>query len=175
MIANVKNNLANVVREQGDLERAAGLYADALRVYGDYADSWALAFLFEDVAAVAAAVGDAERALRLRSGGAARGDRDARSPTDAETLARALAPALRAARARPSRSGRSRPGARWGCEAALEEALEVCAPRSPADFIGSATAAVRLAPTLASHRRRSLLLAGRARARRSGGVTRRRR
>jgi hypothetical protein len=93
-------------------------------VFGDYADSWALAFLFEDVAAVAAEVGDAERALRLMGAAGAIGT--VRSPTEAETQARALAPAY--ARLTEDEQQRAlEDGRALGLEAALAEALDVCA------------------------------------------------
>jgi hypothetical protein len=128
MLANVRNNLANLAREQGDLERAAGLYADALRVYGDYADSWALAFLFEDVAAVAAAVGDGERALRLSGAAEVRRAEvgTPRSPTDEEKLAIALAPA-RELLGESEQAAAREAGRALGLDEALAVALDVCA------------------------------------------------
>ena len=78
----------------GDYEAARGHYADSLRGYRDYGDSWALAFLLEDIGRSRRSRGDGASALELI--GAADAFRDAigapRAPSLAEQIERAAPP-----------------------------------------------------------------------------------
>ena len=98
MIALAEHNLGILTREQGDYEQTRALFAGALRVQRDQGDRWALAFMLEDVAVLAALVDEAELALRLQGAAAALRD-ETQSPhgvaAQAE-LERQLAPAREA-------------------------------------------------------------------------------
>ena len=82
MVAISHNNLGNANRGLGDFDEARRHYAESLRAYRDYDDKWAMAFLLEDVASLAAIAGDvrararADRRRRLD----ARGDREPTRP-----------------------------------------------------------------------------------------------
>ncbi|MGK2851275.1 MAG: tetratricopeptide repeat protein [Candidatus Limnocylindrales bacterium] len=65
MVAIARNNLANSLRASGDYARARTAYVDALRAYRDLADSWGLAFLFEDIAVLAGMTGAEPRMFEL--------------------------------------------------------------------------------------------------------------
>jgi predicted ATPase/class 3 adenylate cyclase len=64
-IGNALNNLGNVVRNQGEFAVAKEQYNESLEIYAELGDKWALAYLFEDVACLAALQGDGQRALHL--------------------------------------------------------------------------------------------------------------
>ena len=65
MIALGEHNLGILTRELGDYGTACELFASALRVQRDQGDTWALAFMLEDVAVLATRLGEAELALKL--------------------------------------------------------------------------------------------------------------
>lgn len=96
MVAIANNNLGNALRGLGELDRARSHYAEALRAYREYDDRWALAFLLEDIAALAAIDSDPVSALQLM--GAADTLREAidapRPDSQTEELAEWLEPAI---------------------------------------------------------------------------------
>jgi tetratricopeptide (TPR) repeat protein len=102
MVAIGHNNLGNANRGLGDTAGAKASYAASLEAYRDYGDRWAMAFLVEDIAQLAASVGEAERAVELVA--AAESLRASigapRSPALADELAASLAPAHAALGAR---------------------------------------------------------------------------
>ena len=83
------------LRGQGDLDQAAFHLGESLTGYSRFADRWALAILYEDIAALAAERGDADAAVALA--GAAETLRDEigspRSPAQSEALDTSLAAA----------------------------------------------------------------------------------
>ena len=94
-LGNYLNNLGNAVRAQGDSETASKIYLESLAIYRELQDQWALAYLFEDIACLAALEGRARRALHLE-GAAAQMRETTGSPLkadEAERLSEALKPA----------------------------------------------------------------------------------
>jgi tetratricopeptide (TPR) repeat protein len=71
MIALGEHNLGVLTRAQGDIVATCRLFANALRVYHDQIEKWALAFMFEDTAVVAVLAGEPALALQLAGAGAA--------------------------------------------------------------------------------------------------------
>jgi class 3 adenylate cyclase/tetratricopeptide (TPR) repeat protein len=65
MVALADNNLGNATRDLGDHTAARRHYAASLTAYRGYGDNWGMAFLLEDVARLAALLGEAEVALEL--------------------------------------------------------------------------------------------------------------
>ena len=65
MVAISHNNLGNANRGLGDYAAARRDYAASLRAHLEHDDSWALAFLLEDVGRLAALTGDPQLALEL--------------------------------------------------------------------------------------------------------------
>jgi predicted ATPase/class 3 adenylate cyclase len=98
MVGNILNNLANALRTAGALTEARSRYQESLTIYREFDDQWALAYLFEDVGALAALEGRAERALRLvGAGGALRATIGAPlAPAEQERLSTLLTPAREA-------------------------------------------------------------------------------
>jgi tetratricopeptide (TPR) repeat protein len=70
----VFNNLGNIERYAGSLDRARELYRESLRLKREIGDDWAIAYTLEGCAALAAARQQGERAARLL--GAAAGIRE---------------------------------------------------------------------------------------------------
>ena len=64
-IANSLNNLGNVVRDQSDFEAARNFYVESLTINHEFDDRRAIAYVLEDMACLAAAQGQANRALQL--------------------------------------------------------------------------------------------------------------
>jgi hypothetical protein len=120
------NNLGNASRGLGDGPTARGHYLQALRVYREYDDRWALAFLLEDIAQLAAA-GAAATALQLL--GAAdrmRADIDApRAESRERELADALTPGKTGMTAEQLDRARAT-GRTLGTRAAVEVAVKFC-------------------------------------------------
>jgi class 3 adenylate cyclase/tetratricopeptide (TPR) repeat protein len=96
MVAISHNNLGNATRGLGEYDAARAHYAESLRAYRDYDDKWAAAFLLEDIAMLAALVGEPARALELV--GAADRLREEIGTPRSPALAESLDEALRAAR-----------------------------------------------------------------------------
>ncbi len=65
MVALARNNLANAARELGDQQLAKQSYASSLDTYRNNDDLWALAYLFEDMAILAAQIGSAVTTFEL--------------------------------------------------------------------------------------------------------------
>ena len=65
MVAISDNNLGNATRGLGDHEAACRHYADSLQAYREYNDPWAVAFLLEDIAELAAMLDQPARACEL--------------------------------------------------------------------------------------------------------------
>jgi predicted ATPase/class 3 adenylate cyclase len=109
-IANSLNNLGLVLLDQGDYVAARTLYRESLGIARELGDKWAIAFLYEAFAGLAAAEGEAGRALLLA--GAAEALREVigspLSPADKATLERKLEPASRALPAEEQASWGSR-------------------------------------------------------------------
>ena len=128
MVAISHNNLGNANRGLGDLDEARRHYAESLRAYRDYDDKWAMAFLLEDVASLAALAGEFEPALEL-VGAADRMREEIGSPRgpalDAE-LDRRLQAAHDALGDEAADAIRTR-GAGLGLPEALDAALAFCA------------------------------------------------
>jgi len=97
-IGNALNNLGNVVRTQGDYRAAKDLYNGSLAIYRDLGDKWALAYLFEDVAWLAALQRASQRALRLAAAAAVLREQIGAplTPAEARKLAAAFEPARKA-------------------------------------------------------------------------------
>jgi hypothetical protein len=126
MVAISHNNLGNANRGLGDVPAARRHYADSLRAYRDYDDQWALAFLLEDVALLAALDGRPEAALELA--GAADAVREAIGSPRGEALENELDRRLRTARDRlggGAAAARDR-GAALDSTAVFDLALAVC-------------------------------------------------
>ncbi|MEO7243698.1 MAG: tetratricopeptide repeat protein [Rubrivivax sp.] len=68
MIGNGENNLGNALRGLGDYAATRPHYATSLRRFAQLEDPWALAYLAEDIALLAALTGDARDAYRLLGG-----------------------------------------------------------------------------------------------------------
>ncbi|MEO6064467.1 MAG: tetratricopeptide repeat protein, partial [Burkholderiales bacterium] len=68
MIGNGENNLGNALRGLGDFAGARSHYAASLQRFAPLEDPWALAFLAEDIALLAALTGDPQTAYRLLGG-----------------------------------------------------------------------------------------------------------
>jgi tetratricopeptide (TPR) repeat protein len=96
MVAISHNTLGNATRGLGEYDAARAHYAESLRAYRDYDDKWAAAFLLEDIAMLAALVGEPARALELV--GAADRLREEIGTPRSPALAESLDEALRAAR-----------------------------------------------------------------------------
>ena len=95
-IGNALNNLANVLRTQNDYSAAKDMYNESLAIYRDLEDKWALAYLFEDIAWLAALQREGQRAIRLRAAASLLRD-EINSPLtsrETEKLNAALHPAL---------------------------------------------------------------------------------
>jgi tetratricopeptide (TPR) repeat protein len=127
MVALCHNNLGNANRGLGDYATARRHYADILRAYRDYDDRWALAFLLEDVGALAALQDDAATALELI--GAADTARAAigapRSPSLEQEVEANLAPAV-AALSEAERTAHRERGRALQLGAAVDRALAYC-------------------------------------------------
>jgi predicted ATPase len=65
MAALSEHNLANAYRSGGDLAAARQYYTRSVEAFGRYADRWALALLLEDIALLAADLGEGSAALEL--------------------------------------------------------------------------------------------------------------
>ncbi len=70
MLANFLSNLGDAARELGDLDAAASTYAESLALADQVDELWLIAYLFEDVAMLAASRGAAAAALRMAAAGA---------------------------------------------------------------------------------------------------------
>jgi hypothetical protein len=127
MVAISHNNLGNSARGLGDRDRARMHFAASLDAYEDYDDRWAMAFLLEDIGALAADAGAADVALELA--GAADRLREeigaARSPALEEGLADRLGPAVEILGAESAEEARSRGQAR-DLEVTIEMARRFC-------------------------------------------------
>jgi tetratricopeptide (TPR) repeat protein len=126
MVAISHNNLGNANRGLGDFAGARRHYADSLRAFRDYDDQWALAFLLEDVAVLAALEGRPEPALELL--GAADALRDATGSPRGDALENEIDRRLQAVYAtlgERASTERAR-GAALDLPAALDLALAVC-------------------------------------------------
>jgi predicted ATPase/class 3 adenylate cyclase len=95
MVALADNNLGNTTRELGDHAAACRHYAASLDAYRVYGDNWGMAFLLEDVARLAALLGEGELALELIGAAATLRDEIGAPRTAAleDQLAAAIAPA----------------------------------------------------------------------------------
>ena len=97
MVALAKNNLGNANRELGDFNTSKKFYAASLEAYSTYDDQWAMAFLLEDIAILAAQVGEGCTAFELV--GAADTMREEigspRSPAQEEELQKRLSETLK--------------------------------------------------------------------------------
>jgi class 3 adenylate cyclase/tetratricopeptide (TPR) repeat protein len=125
-----ENNLGNATRELGDLRAARSNYAASLVAYREYEDRWGLAFLLEDVALLAAQVGDHTRAVALiEAGEVLRLEIGApRAPILASDLEARLA-AGRAALGPAGDADARALGRALALDGAVALALEVCAER----------------------------------------------
>jgi tetratricopeptide (TPR) repeat protein len=97
-IANSLNNLGNVIRAIGDYEIACNLYKESLEISYELGDKWALAYLLEDMGALASQRGMPHRSLFL-VGAASRLREEIGAPLSAvekEKLEQMLAPARQA-------------------------------------------------------------------------------
>jgi class 3 adenylate cyclase/tetratricopeptide (TPR) repeat protein len=131
MIALGEHNLGLLTRSQGDYEATRELFAGALHVQRDQNDRWALGFMLEDIAVLAALVGEPEHGLRLASaGGALRAEIDATRGPDAQGELDGHIAACRAALGERAdavwEAGRTMP-----LEDAIREALAFCEPDCP--------------------------------------------
>jgi adenylate cyclase len=127
MVATSHHNLGNALRGIGDHHAAGEAYARALRAFDERRDLWALAFLFEDVAVLAAATARAPLAWELMGGAdAAREELGApRAPALEADLDDLLAPALAALGSEAATQARAR-GREAGLSAATASAALVC-------------------------------------------------
>ena len=91
MVAISHNNLGNACRGLGDWNGARSAYAAAAQAYLPHDDRWALAFLFEDVAVLAAVLAQPIAALELL-GAADRCRADVGSPRPDSLTAEMMAP-----------------------------------------------------------------------------------
>lgn len=129
MVAIGHNNLGTAMRGLGDHDAAREHYAVSLRAYRDYDDRWALAFLFEDVAILAAFTGQSDRALALL--GAAETLRAQIGSPRGKSLEDELAAQLAEARGAPADAATNAAvmaGRALDLAAAIELALAVCEP-----------------------------------------------
>src|SRR3954453_10236884 len=127
MVALADNNLGNATRELGDQAAARRHYAAALNAYRVYGDNWGMAFLLEDVARLAALLGEGERALEL-VGAAARLREEIgapRTPALEEQLNATVAPATASLTA-TARDAAVRRGTELTLSDAAERALGLC-------------------------------------------------
>jgi tetratricopeptide (TPR) repeat protein len=94
-LANSLNNLANVARDQKDFETADQLYRESLQINHSLGDKRAIAFLLEDISALAALQERAKHALTLYAAAAAMREEIGAPlpPSDQEKLDSLLAPA----------------------------------------------------------------------------------
>ena len=94
-IGNALNNLGNVIRDQEEYTSSKEKYNESLLIYRDLGDKWALAYLFEDLAWLAALQKNGQRAVRLRTAASILRDEINSPLTDRETerLNEALRPA----------------------------------------------------------------------------------
>jgi tetratricopeptide (TPR) repeat protein len=100
-IANSLNNLGNVIRAIGDYEVACQLYKESLEISYELGDKWALAYLLEDMGALASQRGLPQRSLFM-VGAASRLRAEIGAPLSAvekEKLEQMLAPVRQAATA----------------------------------------------------------------------------
>src|SRR5207244_6521150 len=90
--------LGVLTRAQGDIAATCRLFANALRVYHDQGEKWALAFMLEDTAVVTVLASEPELALELAGAGAALREEIGapRGPADQAELDAQLAPAREA-------------------------------------------------------------------------------
>jgi tetratricopeptide (TPR) repeat protein len=126
MIALAEHNLGILTRALGDYGATRELFAGALHVQRDQGDTWALAFMLEDVAVLATLLCDPELALRL-AGAAAALRVETRSPhglAAEKELAEHLAPAREALGARADEVWAE--GEASGLDEAIGEALAFC-------------------------------------------------
>ena len=128
MVAIGHNNLGNARASARRLRRGAAHYTAGLRIYRDYGDRWALAFLLEDVAVLAALTGDPSRALELI--GAADSLREEigapRAPSLQEEIDEQLAPARTQLRG-PEAEAALAKGRALTLDDGVGVALELCA------------------------------------------------
>jgi tetratricopeptide (TPR) repeat protein len=126
MIALGEHNLGLLTRSQGDLEATRELFADALQIQRDLNDRWALGFMLEDVAVLAALVGEHEGSLRLAAaGGAARAELDATRGPDAQAELDGHVAACRDALGEAADAVWEE-GRQLGLDEAIREALAFC-------------------------------------------------
>ncbi len=134
MVAISHNNLGNAFRGLGNFEAARRDYSESLQAYRAYGDKWAIAFLLEDIGALAALAGEQERALEL-VGAADRMREEIGSPRgpalDTE-LERRLQAAHEVLGDEVAKGIRTR-GAEHGLEEALDAALAFCDEEGGAD------------------------------------------
>jgi hypothetical protein len=88
MVALSNHNLGNAARAMADYASARRHYAQSIAAFGAFQDRWAYAFLFEDIAVLAALERDATAALALL--GAADALREASRTPRAPSLEREL-------------------------------------------------------------------------------------
>jgi hypothetical protein len=127
LVAIGHNNLGNASRGLGDHDAARRHYGESLRAYRDFEDRWALAFLLEDVALLAASSADAPAALELI--GAADALREAigapRAPSLAADIDRSLEGAATSLAGEARAAHRAR-GRALDVAEAIDRALTFC-------------------------------------------------
>jgi hypothetical protein len=132
MVAISHNNLGNAYRGLGDYAAALGHYADCLRAHREHDDSWALAFLVEDVGRLAALTGAPQLAVELI--GAADALREAIGSPRGAALQREIDTDVDPAAAALSLAAREQAlerGRAMGRERAIELALSLALGSSP--------------------------------------------
>jgi len=127
MVALSHNNLGNATRGLGQYDAARSHYAESLRIYRNYDDRWSLAFLFEDVATLAALDNDPRAALALI--GAATAARETigapRAPSQEEEIEARIGPSVAALSEAEQADWRAR-GRGLDLAAAVDYALRLC-------------------------------------------------